>query len=136
MTFPGSRLVLPMVVAAGVALGCAGCGGGSPGTPTATAPAASASPSRTPLATAVPRTADAGSLLASVAACLKAHGVPLPAGATAKQVKKAYRTLPLARQQSVLNACGSSLPASARQVIQQDLDKEKKPGLSTGSATP
>jgi hypothetical protein len=128
MRSPSSRRLVSAVVVVGVALGCAGCGGSSSGTPGAATPSASTSPSGTPLATGVSGKGNPGFLSASVTACLKTHGAALPAGATAKQVRNAFRALPLAKQQSAFTACESLLPVLVRQIIQQDLAKEKEPG--------
>ena len=126
MRSSGSRRLVVTVVAAGVALGCAGCGGSLPGTTGAATSAPASSPGS--LATGGPGKAALGALLPPVTACLNTHGVMLPAHATAKQVKNALRLLPLTMQQSAFTACESSLPVGVRQDIQQALDNEKEPG--------
>jgi hypothetical protein len=65
-------------------------------------------------------------ILPSLIACMKAQGVPLPTSPTTKQVRQAFVSLPLASQQSVFTACEHLLPESVRQVITNDMAKEKE----------
>lgn len=133
---PASRRApLAAVLVLATALGSAGCAASS-STP---APAASASSgptatsSRIPLATSRPGSKPGGSAQASLQAllpplitCMKAQGMPLSGRSTGKQVRQAFRALPLTSQEHVFTACEHLLPASARQVIANDLAEEKR----------
>ena len=109
----GSRstaaIVLALCATCGVTATAAGCGG---------SPAASAS---LPGAKAGKGSKAGAPAPADVISCLNSHGMSVPAGATTGQVKLAFNALPVARQQSVYNACGSLMPAKFRQKIQAKL---------------
>jgi hypothetical protein len=128
----GRRTALAAVLAAGITVISAGCAaGGSPGTVTPTPSGPAATSSRIPLATAKPHDGEAASLAAylpSLITCFKAQGVPVTSKSTGKQVRQAFRALPLASQERVFTACGHVLPVSARQVIAKDLGVEKEMG--------
>jgi hypothetical protein len=122
-------LAAVLVLTAAVVSGCAA--GAASSTP---APAASASStptatsSRIPLATGRPASSKQASLeaiLPPLITCMKALGMPLASSATDKQVRHAFVALPLASQERVFKACEHVLPASARQVIANDLAAEK-----------
>jgi hypothetical protein len=119
-------LVLSITV---VSAGCAADGSSGTVTPTATTPSGpTATPSRIPLATAKPQTGGRASLAAylpSLITCIKAQGIPVTSKSTGKQVRQAFRALPLASQERVFTACGHVLPVSARQAIAKDLAAEK-----------
>jgi len=58
---------------------------------------------------------------------MESHGVAISAAAgvkTAKQIKDAFKALPVAKQQSVFAACSSVLPPDIRQAVQQRMAKE------------
>jgi hypothetical protein len=69
---------------------------------------------------------------------MKSHGVAISTGAgvrvNAKQVKDAFKALPIAKQQSVLAACGSLLPPNIRQAVRQKMAQET--AGATATATP
>lgn len=132
----GRRSALAAVLVLAVAVGSAGCAaGGSSSTPApavegSTGPTATSS--RIPLATGRPGGGGQAALAAdlpSLISCMKAQGMPLSASSTGKQVRQAFRALPLASQERVFTACEHLLPASARQVIAHDLAAEK--GMAT-----
>jgi hypothetical protein len=105
--------VLSLGAAAGA--GLAGCGGSA-------SPAAS--PSRSP----------GNGKLASVIGCLDAHGLHMPAGSTAPQLRSDLASLPAAQRQRDFDACASQLPARIRQRIGQRLAQVTAPPSAT--ATP
>jgi hypothetical protein len=119
--FTASAL-LAVSLAIGTAVTAAGCGGSSPA-------AAPATTSVAPPAATVPSPAKSPKISPTVLQdainCMKSHGVNFPAARlTSKDVKKAFTSLTVARQQSVFNACGQTLPASIRQVVQQRMAQE------------
>ena len=122
--FATRRFTISVLLAAslGTAVTAAGCGESSP----AAAPATiSAAPSATvaPAPSKSPKISAA--VLQNVINCMKSHGVNFStARLTAKEVKDTFRSLPVARQQAVFNACGSLLPADVRQVVQQRIAEE------------
>lgn len=128
------RPALAAGIVASIAVVLAGCGAASSSGPAASAgstgptAAASAMPSATPLATRKPHDgtrAGFAAVLPSLIACMKAQDMPLTSASTDKQVRQAFRALPLAGQERVFKACEHVLPASARRVVAQDLAKEK-----------
>jgi hypothetical protein len=52
----------------------------------------------------------------------------------AKQIRDAFKALPVAKQQSVFAACGSLLPTTIRQALQQRIAEETAGASAT--ATP
>jgi hypothetical protein len=112
----GSRstaaMVLALCAAAGVTVTAAGCGG---------PPAASASPQGAKAAKSGKASKASNPVPANVISCLNSHGMSVPAGATTQQVRSAFNALPVTRQQSTYNACGSLFPAKLRQKIQARL---------------
>ena len=111
------RVLLAASLGAGITATAAGCGSSAP----AVAPASSAAPSPSSAAPS-PKPHHSGSSggakLTSLAGCLRSHGVTLPSGATATEVKGAYRALSPAQQLSDFNACGNLMSAKLRQKIQ------------------
>ena len=129
----GRRSALAAVLVLATALTSAGCAAGaSSSTPAPTASGSSgptATSARTPLATNRPAGSPQASLealLPSLITCMKAQGMPLSGSSTGKQVRQAFRALPLASQEHVFTACEHLLPANARQVIANDLAEEKR----------
>lgn len=126
---PAVAAVLVLATAL-ISTGCAA--GASSSTPAPTASGSSgpaATSSRIPLATSAPgssRQASLEALLPSLITCMKAQGMPLSGSSTGKQVRQAFRALPLASQEHVFSACEHLLPASAREVIANDLAGEKR----------
>lgn len=119
--FTASAL-LAVSLAIGTAVTAAGCGGSPPA-------AAPATTSAAPPAAAAPSPAESPKIspaaLQDVINCMKSHGVNFSsARLTAKDVKTAFRSLTVARQQSVFNACGQVLPANIRQLVQQRMAQE------------
>ena len=115
----GSRsaavIMLALSAASGVAVTAAGCGG-----PTVAS-------ARQPAAKAGNASKTGAPVPANIITCLNSHGVSVPAGAGNKQMKSALKTLPVAQQQGVYNACGSLLPAQLRQKIQARLTAPSAP---------
>jgi hypothetical protein len=117
-------VMLTASLGAGVTVTAAGCGGSSPaaaGTPAVTAPAA-ASPSPSASASGSPVNA---ALLVSVIRCLRSHGLAVADSAPLKQVKVAFKALPVAEQQRDFTACGSLLPATIRQKVAERIADEE-----------
>jgi uncharacterized membrane protein YebE (DUF533 family) len=122
------RFTAAALLAAGLAIGtavtAAGCGGSSPAAAPATtsaappaAPAPSPSPSKSPKISAA--------VLQNIINCMKSHGVSFSTERpTGKDVRHAFTSLTVARQQSVFSACGQVLPANARQLVQQRMAQE------------
>lgn len=114
--FPASVL-LAVSLGIGTAVTAAGCGGSSPAAAPATtsaAPPAAAAPSPSKSQQISP------AVLQNVINCMRSHGVSFSvASPTGKDVKDVFRSLTVARQQSVFNACGQVLPANIRQLVQQ-----------------
>ena len=106
----------------GTAVTAAGCGGSSPAAAPATTSAAppttaAPSPSKSPKISAA--------ALQDIINCMKSHGVNFSTERlTGKDVKDVFRSLTVARQQSVFNACGRALPANIRQLVQQRMAQE------------
>jgi hypothetical protein len=102
----------------GTAITAAGCGGSSPATTSAAPPAPAApSPSKSPKISAA--------ALQDIITCMKSQGVSFSTPRlTGKDVEDVFRSLTVARQQSVFNACGQVLPAAVRQVVQQRMAQE------------
>jgi hypothetical protein len=127
------KSALAAALALAIAAVSAGCATGTTSaTPTPAASHSSApvpAPSRIPLATGSPgghAGAALASILPSLITCMKAQGMTLPSGSpTGKQVRQAFRTLPLASQQRIFAACEYLLPEAARQVVIRDLAEEK-----------
>jgi hypothetical protein len=117
-----ASVLLAASLGIGTAVTAAGCGGSSPAAAPATtsaAPAAAAapSPSKSPKISAA--------VLQNVIDCMKSHAVNFStANPTGKDVKNVFRSLTVARQQSVFNACGRVLPANIRQLVQQRMAQE------------
>jgi hypothetical protein len=113
-----------------VSAGCAAGAASSAPAPTASGSSApTATSSRIPLATSRPASSQKASLealLPSLTTCMKAQGMRLSASSTGKQVRQAFRALPLASQEHVFTVCEHLLPASARQAIANDLAAEKR----------
>ena len=124
-------VLLTAALGAGVAAAAAGCGGPSP--------APTVSPTRSP-STESPAAIPSGSsanatLLASAIHCLQTHGVTIADGAGLKQVKAAFKVLPIARQQQDFTACGPLLPPTIRQVAAEQIADEQA-AASTASTSP
>jgi hypothetical protein len=119
-------VMLTASLGAGVAVTAAGCGGSSPaatGTPAVTAsPTASASATATATASG---SAVNAALLASVISCLRSHGLAVADSAPLKQVKAAFKALPVTGQQSDFTACGPLLPATIRQKVAERIADEQ-----------
>jgi hypothetical protein len=119
------RFAGPVLLAAGLVAGTltsvAGCGGSSPTAAQATASAA-------PLPTASrPGSAVTKAMLQKVLGCMNSHGVPISGTAAKgvrKRIKDALKALPVAKQESLLAACGQFLPAIIRQAVQQRIAQE------------
>jgi hypothetical protein len=134
--FAGSVL-LAGGLGAGALISVAGCGGSSsvsaPDTSATPAPAASASPAASPSGSA--RSAISGATLDAIVKCMESHGAAISAGGgatvTPKQVKDAFKALPVAKQQSVFAACGSLLPPAIRQAVQQRIAQETAGATAT-----
>jgi len=117
-----ASVLLAVSLAIGIAVTVAGCGGSStaaaPATTSAAPPAAAA-----PSASKSPKISAA--VLQDVINCMKSHGVKFSTERlTSKDVKDVFRSLTVARQQSVFNACGQVLPANIRQIVQQRIAQE------------
>ena len=126
-------VLLAAALGAGTVTGVAGCGGSSPAAPPVTTSAAPPTPSATPTTAKSKQPKVSQAELQSVVNCMKSHDVTFTdARVTAKEIKNAFRALPVARQQSVFAACGSTLPASVRQVVQQRIAAE----TAAASASP
>jgi hypothetical protein len=117
-------VMLTVCLGASVAVTAAGCGGSSPaatGTPAVTA-SSSASPSASAAASGSPVNV---ALLASVISCLRSHGLAVADSAPLKQVKVAFKALPVAEQQRDFTACGPLLPATIRQKVAERIADEE-----------
>lgn len=128
--------LLAVGIGAAVLAAASGCGDSPP----TSAPSASSAPasSASAPATATPaRPAVSGAVLTSVARCMRSHGVAVSAKTsvrvTARQLKDAFRALPIARQRSVFAACGSLLPADIRKVVRQRMAEETAGPAATSS---
>lgn len=125
-----SALGAVLVLAAAASAACSAGGSSSTSAPAVSSPSGpAAASSRIPLATRVPgssKQAGLQAVLPSLVPCMKAHGMSLSSSSTGKQVRQAFRALPLASQERVFSACEHLLPASARQVIASDLAEEKQ----------
>jgi hypothetical protein len=125
--FTASAL-LAASLAIGTAVTAAGCGGGSPAAAPATTSAAppattAASPSPSPSPSKSQKISPA--VLQNVINCMKSHDVKFSAASpTGKDVRDVFRSLTVARQQGVFNACGQVLPANIRQLVQQRMAQE------------
>jgi hypothetical protein len=122
-------VMLTASLGAGLAVTAAGCGGssptasGSPGMTSSAAVTASAAASASATATASDSPVNAA-LLARVISCLRSHGLAVADGAPLKQVKTAFKALPVAEQQSDFMACGPLLPATIRQKVAERIADE------------
>lgn len=117
-----ASVLLAASLGIGTAVTAAGCGGSSPAAAPATTAAA-------PPATAAPSPSKSQKIsaaaLQNVINCMKSHGVNFStANPTGKDVRTVFRSLTVARQQSVFNACGQVLPANIRQLVQQRMAQE------------
>ena len=115
-------VMLTVSLGAGVAVTAAGCGGSSP--------AASGTPAASPTASAAATATASGSavnaaLLASVISCLRSRGLAVADSAPLKQVKTAFKALPVAEQQRDFTACGPLLPATIRQKVAERIADEE-----------
>ncbi len=115
-------VMLTVSLAAGVTVTAAGCGGSSPAA-TGT-PAVTASPAASATATASGSPVNAA-LLASVIRCLRTHGLAVADSAPLKQVKTAFKALPVTEQQSDFTACGPLLPETIRQKVAERIADEE-----------
>lgn len=96
-------------------------------------PATTSSPSSP---AAIPSGSQANAaLLASVINCLQSHGLTVADGAQLKQVKDAYKVLPIAQQQRDFTACGPLLPPTFRQQVAERIADEQA-AASTASTSP
>lgn len=115
-----ASVLLAASLGIGTAVTAAGCGGASPAAAPATtsaAPPAAAAPSKSPKISPT--------VLQNVINCMESHGVNFStANPTGKDVKNVFRSLTVARQQSVFNACRQVLPANIRQLVQQRMAQE------------
>ena len=84
-----------------------------PKTTLTTTPASSSGPTPSTSATPTP-----GQRLGPIIDCMNINGVTVPAGATAKELRRLFAQLPAAQQRSVLAACSSLLPPALRQKLQ------------------
>ena len=112
---------LATAVGACVAATATGCGSPSPAPPVP--PAAipsSASPAATPSGSAAN-----AALLASLINCLRSHGMTVADGAQLKEVKAAFKVLPIAQQQQDFTACGPLLPTTIRQTVAERIADEQ-----------
>src|ERR1700733_12932280 len=114
--------MLTASLGAGVTVTAAGCGGSSPAAAETPAVSASASPPATATASGSPVNA---ALLASVIRCLRSHGLAVADSAPLKQVKVAFKALPVAEQQRDFTACGPLLPATIRQKVAERIADEE-----------
>jgi hypothetical protein len=122
------RLVVSVSIATGIGLAtlatAVACGGSSPAARPATA---SAAPSVTAAPSQHHQQKISQTTLDNVVKCMKSQGVAFPrTDVMAKDVKDAFRALPVAGRQKVVAACGSLLPAEIRQVVEQRM--AQKPG--------
>lgn len=117
-------VMLTASLGAGVTVTAAGCGGSSPAAAETPAVSASASPPATATATASGSPVNAA-LLASVIRCLRSHGLAVADSAPLKQVKVAFKALPVAEQQRDFTACGPLLPATIRQKVAERIADEE-----------
>ena len=115
-------VMLTASLGAGVTVTAAGCGGSSPAAAETPAVSASASPPATATASGSPVNA---ALLASVIRCLRSHGLAVADSAPLKQVKVAFKALPVAEQQRDFTACGPLLPATIRQKVAERIADEE-----------
>jgi hypothetical protein len=121
-----ASVLLAASLAIGTAVTAAGCGGSSPAAAPATTSAASPataapSPSESPKISAT--------VLENVINCMKSHGANFStANPTGQDVRDVFRSLTVAKQQSVFNACGQVLPADFRQLVQQRMAQETTAG--------
>jgi hypothetical protein len=115
-------VMLTASLGAGVTVTAAGCGGSSPAAAGTPAVSASASPPATATASGSPVNA---ALLASVIRCLRSHGLAVADSAPLKQVKVAFKALPVAEQQRDFTACGPLLPATIRQKVAERIADEE-----------
>ena len=74
-------------------------------------------------------------LLASVIRCLRSHGLAVADSAPLKQVKVAFKALPVAEQQRDFTACGPLLPATIRQKVAERIADEEA-AASAASTSP
>ncbi len=95
----------------GMAVATADCGGAAQHAAVTTT---SKAPSTVTTIAGATRSAE----LAAVVNCLTAHGMTILERATAREVRAAFAALPNAGQQTVFEACSSTLPAKPRQKIQ------------------
>ena len=103
-----------------------------PKTTLTTAAASSTGP--TPSTSAAPTP---GQRLGPIIDCMNANGVTVPAGTTAKELRRLFAQLPAAQQRSVLAACSSLLPPALRQKLQtQRLARSTRHISSGGDASP
>jgi hypothetical protein len=115
-------VMLTASLGAGVTVTAAGCGGASPAA--SGTPAVTASPTASATATASGSPVNAA-LLASVIRCLRSHGLAVADSAPLKQVKTAFKALPVAEQQNDFTACGPLLPATIRQKVAERIADEE-----------
>jgi hypothetical protein len=115
-------VMLTVSLGAGVAVTAAGCGGSSPAA--SGTPAVTASPTASAAATASGSPVNAA-LLASAISCLRSHGLAVADSAPLKQVRTAFKALPVAEQQRDFTACGSLLPATIRQEVAERIADEE-----------
>jgi hypothetical protein len=124
---------LAVSLSAGTAVASlAGCGGTAPAVAPATT-AAAPSAAATPSGTKQPEISQA--VLQKLVNCMKSRNVTFSqARVTEKEVRDAFRSLSVARQQSVFAACGPILPESIRQAVRQRMTEETG-GAASGPAT-
>ena len=135
--FASRRFVLPVLLATSLGVGtaatAAGCGSSPHAAAPTTTPAAPTTSAAPPPATH-PSGSSASARLAGVVSCLKAHGMALPGGVKAAQVRAAYEALPPAQQLSDFTACNYLLSAKLRQKIQKLINERE--AASSASARP
>lgn len=109
------RRWLVLCLGVGLALSATGCASPSH-------PAATTSAPRAPTTTLAGASTSAER--AVVATCVEAHGMTVPDGATARELRAAFATLPAAQQHSVFAACASLLPGRLRLKLQAQMAEE------------